>query len=166
MRANLGDHLAMLVEVKIVNTPNNSASPSVDKKLHRNFSKNNLNMLESYMHNLSFDDVYFENTDVDSTFSTFMSILNFAIDVNCPLKLSGTNKTNSENKRWLTSEIELESRKLKDLYCLAKTSQSKNLYDNYKSQKKEQDCLIKRTKRKFYGELISNEDNKPKKTGI
>ncbi|KAL3266927.1 hypothetical protein HHI36_011077, partial [Cryptolaemus montrouzieri] len=75
------------------------------------------------MHNLSFDDVYFENTDVDQAFSAIMSILNFAIDVNCPLKLSGTNENNSENKRWLTSEMKPESRKLKDLYWLAKSSQ-------------------------------------------
>ncbi|KAL3279705.1 hypothetical protein HHI36_017211 [Cryptolaemus montrouzieri] len=113
----------------------NKSKLIIDKRLPDGIT-NNLNMLESYMHNLSFDDLYFENTDVDRAFSTFTSILNFAINVNCPLKLSGTNKNKSENKRWLTSEIKLESRKLKDHYWLGKSSKSENLYDNYKSQKK------------------------------
>ncbi|KAL3270036.1 hypothetical protein HHI36_009092 [Cryptolaemus montrouzieri] len=49
-----------------------------------------------------------------------------------------------------------------DLYWLAKSFQSKSLYDNYKTQRKEYHRLLRRTKGEFYGELISNAVNKPK----
>lgn len=158
LETHFSDHKALLLKfwMREPRTGNKS-----NKKSHsyRDCSKNNLIRLSRMAVDANFEEVY-RCADINSAFECFVEVISGLIDECCPLRKSVTHPKLSHG--WITPNVKMASRELKDLHWLCTNLPSEATLDKYKKMKNSYNYLLKQTKFEYYQKLINNSSNKNK----
>lgn len=121
----------------------------------RDFHPDKIMMFHRSLLNESWNTVFTKST-VDDCFSSFLDIFLYHFNVYFPIK----SYTKRGSKPWVTEEVRISSKALKEMFCLAKNNPS--LSDSYKQAKRKHLKLLQVTKSNFYQDKIFKSENMTK----
>ena len=170
--SSLISHHRPIFQFSKLNFGSSKTNSEIDFKIYYDYSRKNL---ENFGHllaeNLSTFNVQNELFRVDHEFSEFADIFQNSVDYTCKLDTPITSKRNRIHNPWITPDLVNSINKKEKLYRAWKksvTSKNKSgnlqLYNEYKSHRKNLTKLIKHAKKTYYGNEFEKCTGNPKKT--
>lgn len=120
----------------------------------------NIMYFKHILQTLNWQDV-FNTSSVDNKYENFHYEIATAFNLAFPLIKTKKRNRNKTDKGWITSGIRVSSEKLKLLFKLSQSGDT-ILRDYYKTYKSIYRTVVRRAKRAYFGNLITNSTNKGK----
>lgn len=160
MQPNIADHLAHILTFESEYNVNRvEINP---KRYLRQLYPENLNEFKQRL--LIEDWAYLYHLRIEEAFSQFMVTLKWCYDVSCP-KIQKRIQKNSQHKGWLTTDIILEGRNLRNLHwAVTNLPNNKEHLITYNQRLKEHKRNIQQSKMNYFSNKINNSSNKARET--
>lgn len=152
---HISDHRLLLLQIAFPPVEEPSPAEPIETRITSEKAVSNLkNRLQYTTWNLNET-----SCSVDKMFDKFHKTFLYHFNEACPIK-KATKKDN--NSIWVTEELRTEKQNLRDLYNLAKETQSQILMQEYKNRKKKYRKNIDNAKTSYNGKIIEDSKNKAK----
>jgi hypothetical protein len=104
----------------------------------------------------------FEGNDVNVIFNSFLNT--FLRYVYASFPVTSARSSNTRKNMWITSNIKDKCNMKRYLYHISRNSNDPKIRNSFKQYCKSLACLISKTKRSYYDQLIANSDDRIKST--
>lgn len=153
LKCDISDHYCQVL--KVLNALSSRKQEYVKRRF---YTHSNLTNFKNHLRFETWNEVYW-CSDVNSKYKSFYNIFYYYFDKSFPICHS---KVKNNNNSWITNELKMYSRYVRDLYKLYKETNCDNIKTKYKQEKKMYRKFLSQYKKSINDNKIVNSSNKSK----